>query len=269
MDHYQQYFRFTRQGIDRDIHRMASRKLVPPLVRALEHMDLEPRATHDFAHLVRFQEARKDRMHLFQISNPVYQLGMNETNSFSVFLYRGEQAVGCAGVRLKWIETTLAEELSSLRFYYDDVPGMAKAGERCVVTAPTARLIEACPVVVSVSLCVDRDQANFAAVPPLMRLLFLWAAVHWRWSWLIGLAERPAARTYAYDVYGFAGAELGVWRTRPTDVVQPDGEMPLHEIMLLTAPRRHSMATFLRADVGDVGRPLGQPMSAMVEEAAA
>ena len=269
MDHYQQYFRFTRQGIDRDIHRMASRKLVPPLVRTLEHMDLEPRATHDFTHLVRFQEARKDRMHLFQISNPVYQLGMNETNSFALFLYRGEQAVACAALRLKWIETTLAEELSSLRFYYDDVPGMAKPGERCVVTAPTARLIEACPVVVSVSLCVDRDQANGTAVRPLMRLLHLWAAVHWRWSWLIGLAERSVARTYTYDVHGFAGAELGVWRTRPTDVVEPDGELPLHEFMLLTAPRRHSTATFLRADVGDVGRPLGQPMRAMVEVAAA
>ena len=269
MDHYQQYFRFTRQGIDRDIHRIASRNLVPPLVRTLEHMDLEPRATHDFAHLVRFQEAHKDRMHLFQISNPVYQLGMNETNSFAVFLYRGEQAVACAGLRLKWIETTLAEELSSLRFYYDDVPGMAKAGERCVVTAPTARLIEACPVVVSVSLCVDRDQATGTAVRPLMRLLHLWAAVHWRWSWLIGLSERPVARAYTYDTFGFAGAELGVWRTRPTDQIQPNSEMPLHEFMLLTSPRRHAMATFLRADVGDVGRPLGQPMSTMVEEAAA
>jgi len=243
--------------------------LVPPLVRALEHLDLEPRATHDFANVVRFQEARKDRMQLIQFSNPAYQLGMNETNSFALFLYRGEQAVACAGLRLKWVETTLAEELTSLRFYYDDVPSMARKGERCVVTAPTARLIEACPVAISVSLCVDRDQANFAAVPPLMRLLHLWGAVHWRWSWLIGLAERPAARTYTYDIYGLAGAELGVWRTRPSDQIQPDGEWPLHEYMLLTAPRRHSMATFLRADLGDVGRPLGQPITTTVDAAAA
>ena len=268
MDHYQQYFRFTRQGIDREIHRTASRKLVPPLVGALEQMDLEPRATHDFAHLVRFQEARKDRMHLFQLSNPAYQYGMNETNSFVLFLYRGEDPVACAALRLKWVERTLEDELTSLRFYYDDVAGMAKEPERCVVTAPTARLIEACPVAVSVSLCVDRDQANGAAVRPLMRLLHLWAVVHWRWSWLIGLAERPIARTYTYDIHGFASAELGVWRTRPTDEVEADGELPLHEFMLLASPRRHAMATFLRADVGDVGRPLGQPVSAAVDAAA-
>lgn len=269
MDHYQQYFRFTRQGIDRETHRMASRTLVPPLVRALEHLDLEPRATHDVAHLVRFQEARKDRMHLFQIANPAYQSVLNETNFFTLFLYRGDNPVASAGLRLKWIERTLAEELTSLRFYYDDVPGMARERERCIVTAPTARLIEACPVLVSLSLCVDRDQANFAAVPPLMRLLFLWAAVHWRWSWLIGIAERSIARLYTYDIYGFAGAELGVWRNRPSDGYQPDGELPLTEFILMTAPRRHTMATFLRADVCDVGRPLGQPITTTVDAAAA
>jgi len=268
MDHYQQYFRFTRQGIDRDIHRMASRALVPPLVRALEQLDLEPRATHDVAHLVRFQEARKDRMHLFQIVNPVYQSVLNETNFFAMFLYRGETPVASAGLRLKWIETTLAEELTSLRFYYDDVPSMARERERCVVTAPTARLIEACPVVVSLSVCVDRDQANGTAVRPLMRLLHIWAAVHWRWSWLIGIAEWPVARNYTHTIYGFAGAELGVWRNRPSDGYQPDGELPLTEFMLLTAPRRYVMATFLRADVADVGRPLGQPITTTVDAAA-
>lgn len=268
MDHYQQYFRFTRQGIDRDVHRMASRNLVPPLVRALEQMDLEPRATHDFAHVVRFQEARKDRMHLIQFSNPAYQYGMNETNAFALFLYRGESPVACAGLRLKWVETSLAEELTSLRFYYDDVPNMAQTGERCVVTAPAARFIEACPVAVSVSLCVDRDEAHGNAVRPLMRLLHLWAVVHWRWSWLIALAERPIARIYAHDVHGFAGTELGVWRSRPTDQVQPDGELPLHEFMLLTSTRRHATATFLRGDLADVARPLGQPLSNAVDAAA-
>jgi hypothetical protein len=248
---------------------MASRNLVPPLVRALEHVDLEPRATHDVAHLVRFQEARKDRMHLFQIVDPAYQHVLNETNFFALFLYKGDTAVGCAGLRLKWIETTLAEELTSLRFYYDDVPRMARERERCIVTAPTARLIEACPVVVSLSVCVDHDHAKGNAVQPLMRLLHLWAAVHWRWSWLIGIAERRVSRVYTYDIYGFAGAELGLWRNRPSDGYQPDGELPLTEFMFLSAPRRHTMATFLRADVADVGRPLGLPMSAMVEDAAA
>ena len=268
MDHYQQYFRFTRQGIDRDVHRMASRHLVPPLVRALENMELEPRATHDFAHVVRFQEARKDRMHLFQLSNPVYQTSMNETNAFALFLYRGESPVACAGLRLKWVESTLEEELSSLRFYYDDVPNMAQAGERCVVTAPAARTIEACPVAISVSLCIDRDEATGAAVRPLMRLLHLWGLVHWRWTWLIGLAERPIARTHTYDIHGFAGAELGVWRSRPGDRLQADGELPLHEFLLLTSTRRHAMATFLRSDLGDIARPLGQPVSTSVDAAA-
>lgn len=270
MEHYQELFQPPRdgRGSESEAHRMARHSLVPPLVRALERLDLEPRATHDFRHLVRFQEKRRGRMHLFQISDPRYQPAMTASDSFALFLYRAGGPVGCAALRLKWIETTLEEELTLLRLYYDDVAAMARPAERCLVSAPTARLIASCAVAVSTSLCLDRDQADGTAIRPLMRLLHLWAVVHWRWTWLVGFAGRAVARAYGHGIHGFAGAELGVWRTRPTDRPSAGAELPLHEFLLLTASRRHAVETFLRPELADLSRPLVRPMVQRVDAAA-
>lgn len=62
----------------------------------------------------------------------------------------------------------------------------------------------------------------------------------------MGIAERPVVRGYAYDIYGYPSAELGVWR---------EGR----EYMLLVAPRRYYEERVDDPSFHDLEVPLGQP----------
>src|SRR5690606_16795517 len=112
------------------------------------------------------------------------------------------EPVACAATRLFWIEDSLGAAFQSLSLFYRDVPGMARPGEVCVCTAPTAWTIRDCPVAFTGAVFTQPGEPP-EIVRAMMRLLHLWIYVHWRWAWLTGIAEKPIVRAYAHDVYGY------------------------------------------------------------------
>lgn len=193
----------------------ASRKtiagtVVPALVEAIHRHNLTPRLGHDLATIAAIQRRNASRMRLFQPFNPDLQ-DYDESNTVVMTVERQGEAIACVGTRLFWIESTLGEAFQSLSLYYRDVPQMARDGEICVCTAPTAWRIHDCPVALTGALFSQAGESP-EIVRAMMRLLHLWVYVHWRWSWLAGLVSKAVIRAYAHDVYGYPMAETGIAR---------------------------------------------------------
>jgi hypothetical protein len=219
--------------------------IVPTLVRALEGVGLTPMISHDLGCIADIQSKNSEKMRLFQPFNPALQIGHGAKDAVVLTLQRGNQQVACAATRLLWIGESLALDMQSLRLFYADVRGMSRPGETCIVTAPSAKKIGDCHVGLTGAVFVPHGE-DPVVVRAMMRLLHLWVFAHWKWSWLMGIAERPAVRGYAYDIYGYPSAELGVWR---------EGR----EYMLLVAPRRYYEERVDDASFHDLTASLGQP----------
>lgn len=171
---------------------------VPALVEALHRHNLTPRLGHDLRTIVDIQRRNANRMRLFQPFNPEYQ-DYDAANAVVLTVERDGEPVACVGSRLFWIEENLGEAFQSLRFFYRDVPAMAAPDEAVVCTAPTAWSIADCSVALTGAAFVQQGEPP-EIVRTMMRLLHLWVAVHWRWSWMVGLAEKAQVRAYANDV---------------------------------------------------------------------
>lgn len=216
---------FDAGQISPSLRRRVAGVVVPSLIRPLEEAELTPMIGHDLRHIAEIQATNNNRMRLFQPFDPALQLGHGARDTVVLSLERDEQPCACAATRLLWIGESLATDMQSLRLFYPDVRDMSRPGETCIVTAPSAKKIGDCYVGLTGAVFVRKGEDR-VVVKAMMRLLHLWVFSHWRWSWLMGIAERPVVRGYAYDVYGFSSAELGVWR---------EGR----EYMLLIAPRRY------------------------------
>ena len=219
--------------------------VVPTLVRAMEEVGLTPMISHELGCVAEIQSENADRMRLFQPFNPALQIGHGAKDTVVLSLQRDNRQIACAATRLLWIGESLALDMQSLRLFYADVRGMSRPGETCIVTAPSAKKIGDCHVGLTGAVFVHRGE-NSVVVRAMMRLLHLWVFAHWKWSWLMGIAERPVVRGYAYDVYGYPSAELGVWR---------EGR----EYMLLVAPRRYYEERVDDPSFHDLTIPPGQP----------
>ncbi len=227
--------------------------VVPTLVRALEQVGLTPTISHDLGCVVEIQSENADRMRLFQPFNPALQIGHGAKDTVVLSLQRDNRQVACAATRLLWIGESLALDMQSLRLFYADVRGMSRPGETCIVTAPSAKKIGDCHVGLTGAVFVHRGEGP-VVVRAMMRLLHLWVFAHWKWSWLMGIAERPVVRGFAYDIYGYPSAELGVWR---------EGR----EYMLLVAPRRYYEERVDDPSFHDLASSLGQPTQSAMTSA--
>lgn len=218
---------------------------IPGMVRSLEEVGLQPRIDNDLQRIVEIQAANPDRMRLFQPFNPLFQPRHGPGDTVVLTIERDGLPVACGGTRLLWIGESLAQEMESLRLFYTNVSGMARSRETVVVTAPTAKTIGDCYVAMTGAVFVQQGEDPIV-IKTLMRLLHLWVFVHWKWTWLIGLAKRSIVRGYAYDSYGFTSAEMGVWR---------EGR----EYLLLLAPRRHYADRISDPSFHDLTISLGEP----------
>jgi hypothetical protein len=227
---------------------------VPALVEAVHRHNLTPRLGHDLRTIADIQRRNANRMRLFQPFNPQYQ-DYDRSNAVVITMERNGEPVACAGTRLFWIEDNLADAFQSLRFFYRDVPGMATEGEAVVCTAPSAWAIADCPVALTGAVFVQQGESP-DIVRVMMRLLHLWVAIHWRWSWLVGLAEKAQVRGYANDVYGFPIAETGIARAG-------------RWYWLLLAPRSFYRGVVVDRSYADLEQPLCLPTEAAIRAAGA
>jgi hypothetical protein len=218
---------------------------IPGMVRSLEEVGLAPKISNDLQPIVEIQAENPDRMRLFQPFNPLFQPRYSAHDTVVLTVERDDQPVACAGTRLFWVGESLANEMESLRLFYSNVRGMSRPRENVVVTAPTAKRIGDCNVALTGAVFVKQGESP-VVVKAMMRLLHLWVFVHWKWTWLIGLASRPIVRGYGYDTYGFTSAEMGIWR---------EGR----EYLLLLAPRRHYADLIGNPSFHDLSVALGEP----------
>ncbi len=250
MTHYMDLF--DASALPASCRQTVAGTVVPELVETIHRHNLTPRLGHDLRTIADIQRRNANRMRLFQPFNPAYQ-DYDPSNTVVITIERDGEPVACAGTRLFWIDGSLGDAFQSLRLYYRDVSEMAGKGETCICTAPTAWSIADCPVALTGAAFVQQGEPP-ELVRAMMRLLHLWVFVHWRWSWLAGLAEKAHVRAYANDVYGFPITETGIARAG-------------RWYWLLLAPRSFYRSTVTDPSFHSLDTPLCRPTQAQFRAA--
>jgi hypothetical protein len=227
--------------------------IIHPLLRELARNGLRLFVGHDLRLIARVQRENSERMRLVQTNNPDFHPSATPSDTNVMVLMRDGAALGCIAARLIWCERTLADEMASGRFWVDEPETMWTAEDRCVTEAYIAKTIRACQISFTGSLFLSREVTGGKVAAALMRLHNLWLLCHWRWSWAVGLVEGPLARRHAFEVYGATSLHTGVWRTRQ------GGGSEIHRYEIALSEREASMEAWLRPEMGDLDRPMGQP----------
>jgi hypothetical protein len=148
--------------------------------------------------------------------------------------------------------------MESGQFWVSHPSAMWTEDDRCIVRATIARTIRSCHVVFAGSIFLSQDISGGDTLAAMLRLHHLWVLCHWRWSWLLGIIEGALARRHAFDVYGAMAMDLGIWRTRP-------GEgKDLYKYELTSCSREAAIESMLRAEMGDLERPMGRPPTSLL-----
>lgn len=161
---------------------------------------------------------RKSRVS--ELVDPAFNPSAGRHDTIVVILKRGDRDIGCAVVRLKWVEGSLAEAYESKTLFSDEpnrlTPSLSAQKIRCVSTL-AQNTIRSCHIAISTGLCihpdVSRNSCPQAVVRSLMRLLHMRAFVEWQWSYLLGHAIDGIARKHAFDTDGFSTMQPGIFRT--------------------------------------------------------
>jgi hypothetical protein len=225
--------------------------IIHPLLRALAAEGLRPYVGHDLRTVEKIQDMSAGRMRLVQANNPKFHPNASPDDTNVLVLMQDETPRGCVASRLIWCERTLAEEMESGRFWVSHPLSMWT--DKCIVDSYIAKVIKACPVIFTGSIFLFPGATGGNALAALLRLHYLWAVCHWRWSWGIGLIEGALIRRHAFDIYGAMSLDMGVWRTR-----QGSGE-ELHRYEITVCEREAAMNAWLRPEMGDLSRPMGRP----------
>lgn len=233
---------------------MAGTELVPPLLTSLESRGLRLVVSRDLTTVGKLHSVSGGRMkRLIQTNDARFHPNASPADTVVMALLRNNAPVGCIASRLIWCERSLAEEMESGQFWVAHPPTMWRYPDRCIVRTTAARSIHACHVVCTGSVYLTQEITGGHTLAAMLRLHHLWVLCHWRWSWLVAVIEGALARRHAFDIYGMATIDVGVWRTRP-------GEgRGLHRYELVTCSRDAAMESWLRPETADLARPMGLP----------
>ncbi len=232
--------------------RLVTQGVIPALIESLALNGVEAWLSHDLNPVVEMHNRSDGEMPLFQLFNPRFQLDVSPSTCVVIVAMRANDIIGTIGCRRKWVPTTLAEEMESLRIYYADPVAMAAPGECCVVRAPLGRSIKSCHVAFSGAGFVSRPERGRGTYRAISRLLMVWTAAHWRFSWSVGLARPKNAFALAFDTYGYSTAEPRIYRLVPGQRYED------REYWLLAGTRSHCIDTFLAQEAADLTVPLRQ-----------
>ncbi|MGO8867641.1 MAG: hypothetical protein ACLQME_14175 [Alphaproteobacteria bacterium] len=232
--------------------RLVTQGVIPALIGSLALNGVEAWLSCDLEPVVEMHNLSGGEMPLFQLFNPRFQLDVSPSTCVVIVAMRARNIIATVGCRRKWVPTTLAEEMESLRIYYADPAAMAAPGERCVVGAPLGRSIKSCYVAFSGGGFVSRPERGRGTYRAMTRLLGVWTAAHWRFSWSVGLARPKTAFALGFDAYGYSTAEPRVYRLVPGQRYED------REYWLLAASSSYWSDTFLAQEAADLGVPLRQ-----------
>lgn len=244
-----------------DARSTADTRIIPPLLGALSDQGISAYVTHDLNYILSINKSSQGEMVMIQMNDPRCHPNASRADTCVMALVRNVELVGCIASRLIWCERSLAEGLESGRFFVSDPATMWTRQDRCITNSAMARTIGACPVVYCGSVYLDPSIRGGNTLAALCRLHLLWLVCHWRWSWQIGFIEAGLLRHHAFDVYGVDLIEQGVWFTRADDD-------QLHHYHLALNRRETAMKSWLRPEMGDLGRPMGRPPESILPQEA-
>jgi hypothetical protein len=182
--------------------------------RAAREVGVTLRLRHDFAALAEIQEANRES---WTVVNPTFDPSLNELDDTCAFWIegidvRGETVLTNATRFFDWPDTTLAEELRSLRaFYHDPAPHLA-AGEYAEVDGEMAASIRG-RTSTSGALWVRPDHRRLGLTRITPRLSRVCAYARWDVAYCWGLtAQRLHAlgltRAYGHDARAVEGGVI-------------------------------------------------------------
>jgi hypothetical protein len=246
--------RFDGRALPRDLRSVARFQVAQPIVHQLEAEGLSVELVNGLAPLYEANRSDPTRKRIVHHYDMAFHPHRDPNDTVTLAVRYGDELVACAAGIAAWVETDLASELRALEHFYEEPKHMAKSGDCCIVTAPTASLIRHCSIAWSAGFWTAEEHSRPSSILPVaaIRLLHLWLLTHWRFSYLVGMGREPIARRYAVKLDGMPSCELGLWIP---------GTAPLkeRERWLFIAPRDYLRWNFLRPEAADLNRPLGQP----------
>lgn len=141
---------------------------------------------HAVEDVMAFQSANTD-MPLFQPFDRKCQPSANEHDTLVIIAKRDDREIGCVASRNLWIETSLEDELRSMRLFYEDYRSQAPHGEICYVGRGVGANIKSANVIIGGALYVVPDERHDGLGPDLVKLQQLLELVTWRFTWRISL----------------------------------------------------------------------------------
>lgn len=217
--HFINAFDASQQPLSLRRHLTGVDGAVPALCHTLIKYGLIPLVGHDLRRIPPIMQRHPRQPRISEISDPALNPSANPQNTAVIVLERKGVDIGCAAVRLKWIEGALktAYETQSLMFDDPKLISAPPTGQEWICEAgPAKHQIRSCDVVISNALCLHEDEPGLKfpdeVLRALMRLLHLWAFCAWHWSWIFAHAKDPIARKHVIDTDGFDGMTGGIAR---------------------------------------------------------
>jgi hypothetical protein len=209
------------------------------------------RLRHDLEGLVALNE--RERARWYRIS-PLFDPAFSAVTPDNAFWIEGCNAAGetvaaQAGRVFDWQDTTLKEEIESLRIFYADPASMAVPGEHCVVTAPSAARIGG-PVVYSGSGWYRPDFRGRALSAILPRISRAYALTRWGTETTVSFVEYPLIEKGVVARYGYRRVEHALdWRQ------SLKGDIKMAIVWMPQAELESDVEAFLSGAIEDVARP--------------
>jgi hypothetical protein len=241
-----------RDSISQETVRAIGRGLIPPLLTALDELDLSVFVTAKLDYLAEVCRDAEGEMHLAKVNDPRFHPDANRRDTCVMLLTRKAQILGCIGARLIWCERSLAEEMECGQFWVSDPRSMWSERDRCLTNSILARSITSSFVVYCGSVYLHPSVRGGVTLAALCRLHLIWLVSHWRWSWLVGVLHEGLLQRHAFDIYGVECVEQGIWMSR-------EGDDSIHRYQLAFNRRETAMQCWLRPEMADLRRPMGRP----------
>jgi hypothetical protein len=234
--------------------------IVPGLLNDLSENGLDIEVGEQLSDVAKFKSSR-EKMPLFQPFNPAFQPNATDRDTLTIFAIRNGEPVACIAARLMWVEGTLAQEMQSLRLFYEHPRAMATEGEICLVKSPVGEEIRSCWIALGGGGWVDPSEQGVGLYKILMRLQRLLILTNWRWTYSVALLTEANALKIGRNTLGHYSFAPRVFR------VVPGQAMKDREYWLVAAERIEVARTILRPETGDIEIPLNWPSAADMESA--
>jgi hypothetical protein len=235
-------------------------EIIPPMLNRFADNGLVLLVGRDIDVVMEFKSRHPD-MPLFQPFDRRCQPSASTEDTIVLIAQRNGVDVACLGARLKWVESSLDEELRTLRFFYEDRESQAAAGEICFVAPGVGDHIRSVHVALGGAAYIEASERGFGLYNDLVKLLGIIELTAWRFTYQMALLTSENVVKTGIRANGFQEFESPIFRLAP-------GQRLKDRLYWLATRHREAVAAdLLRHDTASPSRSLNWPTDAEIEEA--